>query len=115
VSLGKEITLNTLTENVEVQGIDGKKHQVRIRALGEGEIIEALGENGLEFSDFGNPEKFAAAMKFLHTVCVKSIGEDLAKVLLFGEAAKLSAKILEISGIRPETLSAIRVGQKAIV
>jgi len=57
MGLCKEVILNALTEQVEVQAIDGKKYQVRIRALGEVELIEALNQSGLEFHDLGNTEK----------------------------------------------------------
>jgi len=110
MGLCKEVILNALTEQVEVQAIDGKKYQVRIRALGEGEIMELLEQTGLDVLDIGNPEKSKANIKFQHAVCIRSTGEDAAKFLRFGQAVKLAVKILVLSGMPPsvEALSSVR-------
>jgi len=115
MSHGEEFRLvldNALTEVVEAQAIDGKKHQIRIRALGEVELIEALNQSGLEFYDLGNMEKLKSCLMFIHAICNKSIG-DFVKVLQWGEPAKLLVRIFAISNI-PVTVTPGRPGPTII-
>ena len=113
--LSKAILQGTaLSEDIVIRAVDGKKYHVTVRALSEGEIIEALDASGLEFHDLGNAQKIKANIKFQHTICAKSLGEwtpeELAKILTFGQSGKLTVKILALSGLGtpPEVVSSFR-------
>ena len=114
--LSKAILQGTaLTEDIVVRAIDGKRYHVTVRGLSEGEIIEALDQSGLEFHELGNLEKTKANMKFQHLICAKSLGsewtaEELPRILTFGQSAKLTTRILTLSGLGtpPEVVNSFR-------
>jgi len=101
------------TEDATVVTADGKKHRVSIRALGEGEIIDAMEQAGIDLADLGSIKNFKANAKFQHIVCSKGIAgenwspEEIGKILRFGVPAKLSMRILRLSGFFTPTAEAM--------
>ena len=104
-TLAKAVIQGTAqTEDATVVTADGKKHRVQIRALGEGEIMDAMDQAGIDLGDLGNIKNFKANTKFQQIVCSKAIvgeawsPEEIGKVLRFGVPAKLTLRILRLSG-----------------
>ena len=100
--LTKAILLGTQqTEIATVTLIDGSKYQVKIRALGEGEIAEAQEAAGLTIPEIGVTPRH---VKFQHALFSRAImgetlsTEEIGGKLRFGESAKLATRILRLSG-----------------
>ena len=101
------------TEDATVVTADGKKHRVSVHALGEGDIIDAMEQAGIDLADLGSIKNFKANAKFQHIICSKGIvgenwsPEEIGKVLRFGVPAKLSMRILRLSGFFTPTAEAM--------
>jgi len=92
------------TEDATVVLKDGSKRRLTIRALGEGEIIDALNQAEMDLTDLGAVKDFSRHTKFQQIICSKAIvsdqftPEEIGKAFQFGASGKLSVRILHLSG-----------------
>ena len=85
-------------ETLTVRGVDGKDHEVRVYAVSDHDLREAIRTAGIDAADIGNREKLLAHMDFTAKVACMATGDpELCKALVPGEAPRIAAKAFELS------------------
>jgi len=108
-------------EAFAVKCTNGETCEVTIRALGEGEILQAYRAGGIslgEFTDAGEAKKKLEDIILVqHQLIAKAAAgdkdetwtaEEVGRFLRFGESFPLARRILEISGLFGPEVSAVK-------